>query len=291
MKADTYLAPAKVNLHLRITDVLENGYHALDTSFVYVDVWDVLHIVEADDLIVGCSEAALTGKKNLVYQVLAAFRALHGVRQGLSVFIEKNLPSQAGLGGGSSDAATALMVANQLWGIDASSQALIAFAAPYGADIPCFLFQQASLATGIGEKLLPYGQPIPDGKVVLAWPGEGVSTAAAFEHFDAHVFYALTDEKVVAKVRARSGGDALEIGLNSLEQSATALCAPLASLLSAMRDKVEHVWMSGSGSACVAVCQTSEQAVALADELQQQKLASWTHIGHFLPKHPWQTKV
>ena len=286
-----YLAPAKINLHLAVTDILEHGFHALDTSFVYVDVYDVLTITLAEQLDVVCSEEALSGKKNLVYQVLDAFRDKFSVQQGLNVHIDKHLPAQAGLGGGSSDAATALMVANQLWEVGCTRDELIDFAKTFGADIPCFLFKQASLAQGIGEKLTPYVQPIPREYVVLAWPGMGVSTAAAFAHFDENEFHALTDEKAGAKVRARSDVGDFELGYNDLEKSALALCPPLKDLLSLMRQQAIRTWMSGSGSACVALCHSKEDAQKLVDLLQQKALVSWVHIGHLLPEHPLEKKI
>ncbi|MDX8383943.1 MAG: 4-(cytidine 5'-diphospho)-2-C-methyl-D-erythritol kinase [Ghiorsea sp.] len=282
-----YAAPAKVNLHLVVTAVRDDGYHALDTSFVYVDVGDELHIEAADTLLVRCSNPAFDGEQNLVHQVLSAFRDLHDVKQGLSVFIDKHLPAQAGLGGGSSDAATALLVANEMWGVGCSVDQLIQFATPFGADIPCFLFQQASEAVGIGEKLKPYNYAIPEGCVVLAWPGEGVSTVAAFQYYDQQKIEVLTKGEGVAKLRVRSQDNAFEIGINDLEQSAVALCSPLAKLLKVMRLKSDRAWMSGSGSACVAVCETLEQADELIAALSKQALASWTHVGHFVQHHPY----
>jgi 4-diphosphocytidyl-2-C-methyl-D-erythritol kinase len=281
-----YLAPAKVNLHLAVTGVLDHGFHALDTSFVYVDAYDILSIAPSDTLQVRCSIEALSGESNLVYQVLKAFQEKHDVTQGLAVLIEKHLPAQAGLGGGSSDAATALMVANKLWQIGCTKEELIDFAKPFGADIPCFLFTQASLAQGVGEKLTPYTKDIPSEHVVLAWPGEGVSTAAAFKHFDENKFHALTDEKAGAKVRARSEVGDFELGYNDLEKSAIALCSPLQDLLLLMRQQSIRAWMSGSGSACVALCHSEDDAHKLVALLQQKALVSWVHVGHFLPKHP-----
>ncbi len=286
-----YLAPAKINLHLAVTDILEHGYHALDTSFVYVDVYDVLDMTLAEQLDVACSEEALSGKSNLVYQVLEAFADKFSVQQGLRVYIDKHLPAQAGLGGGSSDAATALMVANRLWHVGCSKDELIDFAKTFGADIPCFLFQQASLARGIGEKLIPYPHPVPREYVVLAWPGVGVSTAEAFASFDENEFHALTDEKAGAKVRARSDAGDVRLGYNDLEKSAMALCPPLKDLLSLMRQQAIRAWMSGSGSACVALCRCQEDAQKLVDVLQQKALVSWVHIGHLLPRHPLEDNI
>jgi len=139
-------APAKINLHLLITGRDARGFHLLDTSFAYVDAADVLHVGIADDIRVTCSDPRLNGEDNLVHRVLHALRERFDpqpgshVRRGLHVHIDKHLPSQAGLGGGSSDAATALLAANRLWGLNLDSAALIDFASPYGADIPCFLF-------------------------------------------------------------------------------------------------------------------------------------------------------
>jgi len=286
--SDMYPAPAKVNLHLAITDVREDGYHALDTSFVYVDVGDILHINLADRLEVRCSDAALSGEKNLVYQVLAAFKKKYNIQLGLDVYIEKVLPSQAGLGGGSSDAATALMVANRLWDVGCDVDELIHFAVVYGADIPCFLFGQASSALGVGDKLIPYLDDVPLQNIVLAWPGAGVSTARAFQYYDENNSHALTEEKSAAKVRARSDGLGFELGYNDLEPSAISLCKPLAAMLMRMREKSERAWMSGSGSACVAVCHSSKQAQELVRDLQNSSLATWVHMGRFCHKHPVQ---
>ena len=286
-----YPAPAKVNLHLAITDVRDDGLHVLDTSFVYVDVGDELTISLSDTLQVTCSDSTLNGQKNLVYQVLAEFTEKFDVRQGLDVFIEKKLPSQAGLGGGSSDAATALMVANQLWQVNQSKEELIDFAAPFGADIPCFIYGKASLAKGIGEQLSDYPHDYPHENIVLAWPGIGVPTAAAFTYFDENYFHALTDESRAAKVRARSDDGGFDLGYNDLEQSAIVLCPPLKDLLSMMRQQSVRAWMSGSGSACVAICHSSEDAQKLADSLMQKSLASWVHVGRFLPEHPLEKNI
>ena len=283
---NSYLAPAKVNLHLAITDVRDDGYHELDTSFIYVDVYDSVQMELAPQLQVTCSDAALSGERNLVYRLLQAFKEKYEVRAGMKVHIEKHLPSEAGLGGGSSDAATALMVANDLWQVNASRDELIDFAAPFGADIPCFLFARASHALGVGEKLKDYNGLIPKGFVVIAWPGVGVSTAAAFLHYDENKFHALTSEKSEATVRARSADKGFELGYNDLEESALALCHPLEAMLTTMRKMSKLAWMSGSGSACVAICDSAQQADGLAQHLKLHKLSTWVHVGHFVTKHP-----
>lgn len=280
-----YPAPAKINLHLKVTAILENGYHALDTSFAYVDVGDELDIELADTLEVTCSQTHLNGPDNLVYRLLDAFRKRYAISQGIRVHVEKRLPEQAGLGGGSSDAATALMIANRLWKTDIASDELIHFAAPFGADIPCFLYGRASVAAGIGEHLEPYPAPLPGGVLLLAHPGTGLSTPEVFRHFDEHHAkdHALTPSGAKDTIRAQS---VLTLGMNDLEASAVALSEPVAALLKSMRAATTRAWMSGSGSTCVALLDTPQAATELENELKRKGVATWTHIGSLQAAHP-----
>ncbi|PIS19467.1 MAG: 4-(cytidine 5'-diphospho)-2-C-methyl-D-erythritol kinase [Zetaproteobacteria bacterium CG12_big_fil_rev_8_21_14_0_65_55_1124] len=290
-------APAKINLHLHITGLTKQGYHLLDTSFAYVDVCDILHIDTAPDLQVSCSDPALNGEHNLVFRVLQALRAEYSVAQGLHVHVEKNLPAQAGLGGGSSDAATALMAANRLWGLHLTSSELTRFATPFGADIPCFLFGGASIAHGIGERLAPLELAPEDQYVVLAHPGVGLSTAAVFTYFDEGHGMApgqlppaeLTPLGVKATMRAGLKGGAeesLPLGENVLETVSLQMCPELARMLAAMKQEQPSSWMSGSGTACVSLCDSAAQAEEMAERLAAGGLAAWTHAGKLLAQHP-----
>ncbi len=287
-------APAKINLYLRITRIRPDGMHELDTAFAYTDLCDLLTITPADRLQTSCSQAHLSGDNNLVHKVLAAFQEKHGITQGLSVHIEKHIPEQAGLGGGSSDAATALMAANRLWGVHAGRTELIDFATPFGADIPCFLYGQASLAHGIGERMQDYPQTLPDRALLLTRPAGGLSTAEVFGHFDAshHSDRTLTAPEALDTIRRDSPQLAdnkladNELANNDLEASACALNPGLARLLQALRRYSGQVWMSGSGSACVALFEQQGEAISTAALLQQQQLASWSHVGRIVRAHP-----
>jgi 4-diphosphocytidyl-2-C-methyl-D-erythritol kinase len=283
-------APAKVNLHLKVTATLANGYHELDTSFAYVDVADELIISPADELNVTCSKPHLNGEKNLVYRVLDAFRKQHGLSSGLSIHIDKYLPDQAGLGGGSSDAATALMVANRHWNVKCSKEELIEFATPFGADIPCFLFERASLARGIGEQLSDYPGALPSGSLLLAYPGIGLSTPEVFNCYDRQTDRAagLTHNDAADTIRARSENAPGEpvIGDNDLEVCASALSTEVDKLLKMMRRVSDRAWMSGSGSTCAALFEKRQEAEAAASMLLDRELATWTHVGRLLKKHP-----
>jgi len=216
-------APAKINLHLHVRAILDNGMHELDTSFVYTEACDRLTFSAAHDLQVSCSRSHLGGEHNLVYRVLHEFKQHCSVHSGLAVHIEKNLPEQSGLGGGSSDAATALLYANDFWQCRLSREQLIEFATPFGADIPCFLYGRASLASGVGDKLVDYPGALPDGTLLMAWPGSGLSTADVFSHFDEHFGSRLLAQG--HRTLTHSGGvdtmrrDSTRVGQNDLEAS------------------------------------------------------------------------
>lgn len=289
-------APAKINLHLHITGLTEQGYHLLDTSFAFVDACDLLHIDTSPELLVSCSDASLSGENNLVFRVLQALRTRYNCAQGLRVHIDKQLPVQAGLGGGSSDAATALLAANRLWELYLTGSELAAFATPFGADIPCFLYGQASMASGIGEKLSPLALTPGVQYILLAHPGVGLSTAEVFARFDEEhglLRGQLTPHRVKATMRAGLKGAAerlcdaqLPLGENALEEVSMQMCPPLARLLAAMRREQSASWMSGSGTACVALCNSRTQAEQLAERLAAENLAAWTHSGTLLDCHP-----
>ncbi len=276
-------APAKVNLHLWVTGILDDGRHTLDTSFAYVALYDSVHVQPATTLRVRCSIPALNGANNLVYQVLDALRKQYHITDGLDVYIEKRIPAEAGLGGGSSDAATAIMAACRLWQIDATMAELIDFATPWGADIPCFLFGQTSRATGVGECLQVWHQTLPEGLVCLARPGGGLSTKAVFEDFDQDKV--LTQGMSLASLRAASQ-QGLPIGENMLQASAARLLPALSVLLTSMRHHASQVWMSGSGSTCIALCGNQQAAQTLLNDVTAHALADWTWCTRWLQSHP-----
>lgn len=279
-------APAKINMHLHITGILDHGMHELDTSFVFTEACDKLSFSPARHIQVSCSSNHLSGEQNLVHRLLSAFRDHVSVQQGLHIHIDKILPEQAGLGGGSSDAATALLFANHLWGCQLNRQALIEFSAPFGADIPCFLYGKASLASGIGEKLIDYPEALPTGTLLMAWPGTGLSTAEMFRHFDANLPAghpnALTPSETVDTMRR----DPANLGQNDLESSACELNPQVKELLQCLRQSGRLAWMSGSGSTCVALFDSQPEADDMALQLKASGLAGWTHTGRLVRTHP-----
>lgn len=275
-------APAKINLHLSVLGINAQGYHLLDTSFAFVDLCDWIDVQLADGLTVTCSDSRLSGESNLVFQVLQALRMKHQVKKGLEVHIEKHIPMQAGLGGGSSDAATALLAANHFWGLRLSRQSLMDFAISFGADIPCFLFGYPSWASGLGEKLIKRKETFEKQRVLLTWPRVGLSTKDVFNHLDQS--QDLTTENCLAKMRAPES-NTLNLGCNDLQDVACSLCPELDEMLRCMRQHCKQSWMSGSGSACVALLNMREKEELLMAELRNQNNI-WCHQATILKVHP-----
>ena len=147
-------APAKLNLFLHITGRRENGYHELQTIFQLIDLYDWMSFeITQDDSIKIEGLAAVQLEQNLIYRAAQLLRPHAKQPCGLNIHIEKNIPMGAGLGGGSSNAATTLIVLNQLWQCDLTEQQLAAYALQLGADVPIFVFGRNAWAEGIGEKL------------------------------------------------------------------------------------------------------------------------------------------
>ncbi|MEB6667893.1 4-(cytidine 5'-diphospho)-2-C-methyl-D-erythritol kinase [Acinetobacter vivianii] len=147
-------SPAKLNLFLHITGRRENGYHELQTIFQLIDLCDWMTFephAEENIQIEGLAEVQL--EQNLIYRAAQLLRPHAKKPCGLNIRIEKNIPMGAGLGGGSSNAATTLIVLNQLWQCDLTEQQLADYGVQLGADVPIFVFGRNAWAEGIGEHL------------------------------------------------------------------------------------------------------------------------------------------
>lgn len=183
MSANTSLtlpAPAKLNLFLHVTGRRADGYHLLESVFVPIDLADTVTLTPRTDGRVRLLDPppGLDEATELCCRAARALQAATGCRLGVDIRVDKRIPQGAGLGGGSSDAATTLLGLNQLWSLGQSCQALQQVATGVGADVPFFVFGQPALARGIGERLLAVSLPVAD--YVVAFPGSGVATAGVF---------------------------------------------------------------------------------------------------------------
>ena len=184
MNRFTLQAPAKLNLSLRVLGKRDDGFHEIDTLMVKLPgLADELEIREAEDFSFVCDDPSVPGDdRNLVVKAARAYETAAGIRCQCSISLKKTIPHGAGLGGGSSDAATALLGLNRLHDYQLGVEKLHEIAAALGSDIPFFLTTGASRCTGRGEKIEPVPSP-PALPVLLLKPAFSVPTADAYRRW------------------------------------------------------------------------------------------------------------
>lgn len=253
-------APAKLNLFLAITGKRPNGYHEIESLMVPLELADTISLFKGGagkGVTVACDwpGVPLDGS-NLVVKAARIFFENARKSLDLEIGIEKNIPPGAGLGGGSSDAATVLLLLNRMSGEPFDENALCGMAARLGADVPFFVSRSSALASGIGEILTPVPDIFPY-EVVLVYPGFGLATKEVYGRFNftltrpakIHRLRILKDGAKGA-VRLETGPEHLE-GLlyNDLEAPALEIRPEISAVKREISDAgAEGVLMTGSGS-------------------------------------------
>lgn len=173
--------PAKINLMLRVLRRREDGYHELDTVFQTIDLWDEIDYRPADALTLACDDPKVPGdESNLVLRAARLLARHAGVEHPTGALrLRKSIPAQAGLGGGSSDAAGALLLCARAWELRVAPSELQAIAAELGADVPFFLVGGTARGRGRGDIVTPL-EPLAETPLVLGFPPYGLSTADIF---------------------------------------------------------------------------------------------------------------
>ncbi len=247
-------APAKLNLFLRITGRRPDGYHELQTVFRLLDWGDHIRLrPRADDRIerVGTSMEGVPEADDLAIRAAKLLQSATNCVQGADIIVEKEIPTGAGLGGGSSDAATVLVALDRLWGTAIGVDRLAGLGLQLGADVPVFVRGHNAWATGLGERLVAID--LPPAWYLLVFPGVHAATAGLFQAPD------LTRDSPPATisdfVAGRLGGNAFEAVLRRLEPDVDAVFQALQPWASPR--------LTGSGSAVFVECATRAQAEAL----------------------------
>lgn len=178
-------AYAKINLYLRVLGKRPDGYHELETVFQTISLHDTLTFSPDHKLELTCDDPEMpTGDENLIVRAANALRERFHVKQGARIHLEKRIPSPGGLGGGSSDAATALVGLARLWDLKIDFETVSAVGAKLGADVPFFFFGGTACGTGVGTEI----SPLPDFRqefILIVTPPVAVSTAAAYRELKA----------------------------------------------------------------------------------------------------------
>lgn len=271
----TLQCPAKLNLFLHITGRRADGYHSLQTLFQIIDLCDSLSLSPTDDgsITLECSDAALTGPDNLVLRAAGALREATGSTLGASMRLDKRIPMGAGLGGGSSDAASALLGLNQMWGCKLDIDTLAQIGLKLGADVPLFVRGSSAWAEGIGEILTPVD--LPSKTYLVICPDCHVSTQDIFSHQQ------LTRNTTAIKMAAFLAGHTR----NDCENVVRSLYPPVDEALLWL-NQFAQARMTGTGASIFAAFDSAQQAQQVLDQLPEgmngfvaRGLSSSTELG------------
>jgi 4-diphosphocytidyl-2-C-methyl-D-erythritol kinase len=245
-------APGKLNLFLHVLRRRADGYHELQTVFRLIDRADVVRIARRED-----GELAFRGpfaEDNLCLRAARLLKQQTSCRLGADIELEKRIPVGGGLGGGSSDAATVLVVLNRLWKLKLVREELMALGARLGADVPFFLFGTNALGEGIGERLRAL--ELPAAWYLVVTPQVAVSTKEIFA-------LALTGESKALKIPPFFPGQ----GANDLEAVVTARYPEVAAQLAWLRQRCPQARMTGSGACLFAEFATQAEAASVHAQL------------------------
>jgi 4-diphosphocytidyl-2-C-methyl-D-erythritol kinase len=256
-------ARAKINLFLAVRSRRADGYHELETVFHSIDLADELVIDESSTLEVACEPALdVCDEDNLVTRAVRELAEDAGIPAAARLHITKRIPEAAGLGGGSADAAGALVGVNRLWGLGWPGARLATVGAAIGADVPFQILGGAALGRGRGEILEPIA-PWPGLQVVLALPKQRLSTADVYARCTPGAGGAPV-QGVAAAVSARSLKALSELMRNDLTAPAVSLAPEIQVALDAAAEVGVPALMSGSGPTVFALTDDPGQAEAVA---------------------------
>ncbi|MCL2817390.1 MAG: 4-(cytidine 5'-diphospho)-2-C-methyl-D-erythritol kinase [Clostridiales bacterium] len=261
-------ARAKINWALDILGKRPDGYHELKMIMQPISLADELTLTQRlTDYAVSSDGSLPSGAGNLALAAWLLLKKHYHLPQKLGIYIKKNIPVAAGLGGGSADAAAVLLGANQMFGLGLDHRRLAELALPLGADIPFCLLGRAALARGKGEILEPLG-PLPEQWLVLVNPGVPLSTALVYKNYAARKNGPQADFDALKE--ALMTGDAAKIAalsFNALEEPAQALCPQIGEIKRELRALGLHPMLSGSGPTVFAPARDRKAAALAAEAL------------------------
>ncbi|MEY3611385.1 MAG: 4-diphosphocytidyl-2-C-methyl-D-erythritol kinase [Pseudomonadota bacterium] len=250
-------APAKLNLFLHITGRRPDGYHELQSVFMLIDWCDTLHFEKRPGGAISREDLTLPlPTQDLITRAAHLLQSHTGCTEGVHIAVEKQIPAQAGMGGGSSDAATCLLALNRLWGLNLNLPTLEKLGLQLGADVPFFLRGHHAWVEGIGEKITPI--QLPPARFWVVKPPQGLETSQIFAHPD---LQRATNTATIMDFAAAP----YDFGHNDLQPVAQALCSGIEQALLALNQAGYQGKMTGSGSAVFAHSMDKTMKVSVPD--------------------------
>ena len=261
-------ANAKVNLSLSVLGKREDGYHELDTVMQSISLYDTVYIEKSDKIAVECGEFG--GEDNIAFKTAAAFFKASGINAGADIKIEKRIPSAAGMGGGSADAAAVLVGLDKLYEAKLSYEKLLKIAVKLGADVPFLIRGGTARAKGIGEILEPI-KPIGGCYFLIAKGESKPSTGEMFRLLDSADYNKPDIEKTATAINSQ---DMVSL-LASMDNSFAALWRESRIKAELLKTDADAVSLSGSGPAWFAVYLDKNRAVAAEKALKALEIPAF----------------
>lgn len=276
MAAHPFPAPAKLNLMLRVLGRRADGYHLLQTVFRFIDYGDEVRLSVREDGVIRRTNAlpGIAEDEDLAVRAARLLKRATGTALGADIELVKRLPLGAGLGGGSSDAASVLLALNHLWGTGQSRRELQGLGLELGADVPVFVFGESAYAEGVGERLTALA--LPSAWYVVLTPPVAVATGGVFAHADLK-----RDSKPIKIQRFSVAGSLYSAG-NDLEALVCRLYPEVAHYLQWL-GRQGPALMTGSGAAVFAEFETEQAAREVLSRLPP---AMTGFVARGLDRHP-----
>ena len=270
-----YLSNAKINLNLIVTGIDDRGYHLLYSVVAPIDLYDEIDIEITNDnnIVLTCDKEFIpTNENNIIIKSIKELKKVKEFSKGLKIHLTKNIPVEAGLGGGSSNGATVLKALNKELDLKLSLEELASIGSKVGADIPFFVFNQLALMEGFGEKISLIEKNDFDPYIVLAKPDSGINTKEAFVLYDKMMktkeFTPLVLHKILSNTNKKEIQNLIS---NDLQRVANALLPEIEKISKIMVDfGAEGSCMSGSGSSVFGLFYDKEKALKAAQELKKE---------------------
>ncbi len=268
-------APAKLNLFLHITGRRADGYHLLQSVFMLIDWCDTLHFeIRADGQVSREDLNVPLPDDDLIVRAAKSLKVAGNTGLGVHIGVLKSIPSEAGMGGGSSDAASTLLALNRLWNLNLPLSSLNQIGLTLGADVPFFLQGHNAWVEGVGEKITPI--KLPTTRFLAAKPHQGLATAQIFSHPD---LKRDTETAIISGFAEHP----FQFGRNDLQSVAQTVCPGITDTLKWMESCGLEGRMTGSGSAVFAA--VPDNSKPLIDSISAPE-KTLVRLCHNLEQHP-----
>ena len=260
-----YLSNAKINLNLMIQGIDDQGYHLLYSVVAPIELYDELYIElnDSNEITLECDNPNIpVDNKNIIIKCINELKKYKTFSQGLNIKLIKNIPTEAGLGGGSSNGATTLLALNKMLNLDLTKEELASIGLKVGADIPFFIYNQLALMEGRGEKITLIENKEFKPYVLLIKPNQGVSTKEAFYLYDnmmkSKEYTPLNLHKIIRENRTENIKELIK---NDLERTAKILVPEIEKISKILVELgADASCMSGSGSCCFGLFYDEQKA-------------------------------